>query len=109
MNKNVVHLNQDNFVEEVLDSDSPVLVDFYADWCGPCKMISPIIDQVAKEYGGKAKITKLNVDENSELATQFRVMSIPTLVFFKDGKEVERMMGARPKGELTGTLDKLIG
>lgn len=109
MNKNIVYLNQQNFNQKVVNSKEPVLVDFYADWCGPCKMISPIIEQVAQEYEGKATIAKLNVDDNNELALKFRVMSIPTLVFFKDGKEVQRMMGARPKAELTRTLDKMIG
>ena len=109
MNKNIVYLDQQNFNQEVLSSKDPVLVDFYADWCGPCKMITPIIEQVAQEYSGKATIAKLNVDENNALASQFRVMSIPTLVFFKDGKEIKRLMGARPKAELTRILDQLMG
>lgn len=109
MSKNIVYLNQNNFNQVVQNSGGTVLVDFYADWCGPCKMISPIIEQVAKEYGEKATIAKLNVDENNALAAQFRVMSIPTLIYFKDGKEVQRVMGARPKADITRTLDKLIG
>ncbi len=109
MDKNIVYLNQQNFNKEVLDNKGPVLVDFYADWCGPCKMISPIIEQVAKEYAGKATVAKLNVDENNALAMEYRVMSIPTLIFFKDGKEVYRMMGARPKAELSRVLDGMVG
>ncbi|MFY9177183.1 MAG: thioredoxin [Caldicoprobacterales bacterium] len=105
---NVIQLNQQNFAEEVLSSKEPVLVDFYADWCGPCKMISPIIDQIAREYKGKATVAKINVDENRDLALQFGVMSIPTLIFFKDGREVQRILGARPKGQLTSVLDSLI-
>lgn len=108
MRGNVVQLNQQNFQQEVLNSKKPVLVDFYADWCGPCKMIAPIIEQIAKEYEGKATIAKLNVDENNALAMQFGVMSIPTLIFFKDGREVQRIMGARPKAYLTDVLDKII-
>ena len=108
MNGKVVYLNQENFEQEVLNSKKPVLVDFYADWCGPCKMISPIIEQIAEEYKGKATIAKLNVDENNTLAMQFGVMSIPTLIFFKDGREVQRLMGARPKTYLTDVLDKII-
>lgn len=109
MTKNIVYLNNDSFNQEVLNSKNPVLVDFYADWCGPCKMLSPIIDQVAQDYAGKATISKLNVDENNELAQKFNVMSIPTLIFFKDGKEVQRMTGAQPKAKLTRALDKMIG
>lgn len=108
MRGNVVQLNQQNFQQEVLNSKKPVLVDFYADWCGPCKMIAPIIEQIAKEYEGKATIAKLNVDENNALAMQFGVMSIPTLIFFKDGREVQRLMGARPKTHLTDVLDQII-
>ena len=82
----------------MLSSKEPVLVDFYADWCGPCKMISPIIDQIAKEYKGKATVAKINVDENRDLALQFGVMSIPTLIFFKDGREVQRILEPDLKG-----------
>ena len=109
MSKNIVSLNQSNFKNEVLDSTKPVLIEFYADWCAPCRMIAPILEQVAKEYEGKATVVKLDVDANNALAAQFGVMSIPTLVFFKDGKEVKRVIGVRPKSELTRTLDMMIG
>ncbi|HZJ58066.1 MAG TPA: thioredoxin [Clostridia bacterium] len=109
MSKNIVYLNQQNFKNEVLNNKNPVLIDFYADWCAPCRMITPILEQVAKEYEGKATIAKLDVDANNALASQFGVMSIPTLVFFRGGKEVQRVVGVRPKSELTRTLDKMIG
>ena len=92
----IVNLNSSNFEDEVMKSDVPVLVDFWAAWCGPCRMIAPIIDQLADEFDGKAKIAKVNVDEERELATRYRVMSIPTLIIFKDGQIVDQTMGARP-------------
>lgn len=107
MANNVKHVNQDT-MEQVLTSGKPVLMDFYADWCGPCKMISPIIEQLAAEYNGKAEVAKLNVDQNNALAARYGVMSIPTLLFFKDGKEVNRIVGARPKAELSRILDQLM-
>ncbi|NLU37032.1 MAG: thioredoxin [Clostridiales bacterium] len=101
----VVHLTADNFEEEVENSSLPVLVDFWAVWCGPCKMIAPIIDQLADEFDGKVKIAKLNVDENRELAMRFKVMSIPTLMLFKNGEVVNQLVGARPKAELVKLLE----
>ena len=101
----VIHLTLDNFEEEVENSSLPVLVDFWAAWCGPCKMIAPIIDQLADEFDGKVKIAKLNVDENRDLATRFKVMSIPTLLLFKDGEVVNQLIGARPKAELVKLLE----
>ena len=103
----VVHLSLDNFEDEVENSTLPVLVDFWAAWCGPCKMIAPIIDQLADEFDGKVKIAKLNVDENRDLAMRFQVMSIPTLLLFKDGEVVNQMVGARPKGELVKLLQNV--
>jgi len=100
-----VHLTADNFEEEVENSSLPVLVDFWAVWCGPCKMIAPIIDQLADEFDGKVKIAKLNVDENRELAMRFKVMSIPTLMLFKNGEVVNQLVGARPKAELVKLLE----
>lgn len=94
-----------NFQKEVIESDVPVLVDFYADWCGPCKMMSPIISELADEYQGKVKIGKLNVDESSGSAGHYRVMSIPTMIIFKDGAAVETMVGAVPKKTLQDKLD----
>jgi thioredoxin 1 len=87
------HVNNDNFDQEVLKAGMPVLVDFYAEWCGPCKMAEPIINQLADEFAGKVKIVKLNVDENQEISQQYQVMSIPTIIVFKDGKETERKIG----------------
>ncbi|MFY9176212.1 MAG: thioredoxin [Caldicoprobacterales bacterium] len=104
----VVVLDSNNFEHEVLKSDLPVLVDFWAAWCGPCKMIAPIIDQLAEEYDGKAKIAKVNVDDNRDLAVQFKVMSIPTLILFKDGEIVDQIMGARPKAELEKFIQKAL-
>lgn len=104
----VVALDSKSFEEEVMNSDLPVLVDFWASWCGPCKMIAPIIDQLAEDFDGKAKIAKVNVDEQRDLASKFRVMSIPTLILFKDGQIVDQMMGARPKAELVKLVQKAL-
>ena len=100
----VINLTLENFEEEVENSTLPVLVDFWAAWCGPCKMIAPIIDQLADEFDGKAKIAKVNVDENRDLSIRFQVQSIPTLLLFKDGEVVNQMVGARPKAELVKLL-----
>lgn len=89
-----------NFESEVIQSDIPVLVDFYADWCGPCKMMGPIIDELATQYEGKIKIGKLNVDDNSETAAKYRVMSIPTLIYFKSGVGTQTMVGVVTKQKL---------
>ena len=103
-------LNDQNFEEEVLKSKIPVLVDFWAPWCGPCKMQGPIIDEVAKDFEGKdVKIGKLNVDEAPQSASKFQIMSIPTIVIFKDGQPIEQMMGVQDKDTLTKQLDKIIG
>ena len=93
-------LSSENFKEEVLKSEKPVLVDFYADWCGPCNAMSPVIEELAKELEGKAKVGKINVDENSDIAVEYNVMSIPTLIVFKNGKEEKRLVGLRDKEEL---------
>ena len=95
-----IKLTKQNFENEVIKSDKPVLVDFWATWCGPCQMIAPVIAEVAEEADGRFKVGKVNVDEESELAAQFRVMSIPTLMVFKDGKLVNTVVGARSKAEL---------
>lgn len=97
-----------NFEQEVLQSEVPVLVDFYADWCGPCKMMSPIIDELAVEYDGKAKIGKLNTDENRAIASKYSIMSIPTILFIKDGQVVDTSIGALPKGILQDKLESML-
>lgn len=101
-------ITQENFQEQVLNSDMPVLLDFWASWCGPCKMIAPTIDQLATDYEGRAVVGKINVDEEQELAEKFRVMSIPSLFILKDGEVVEKLVGARPIGELSKLLEKYM-
>ena len=88
------------FDENVKASDVPVLVDFWAEWCGPCKMISPVLEEIAQEHEGKIRIGKLNIDDNLDVTRRFEVMSIPTLILFKDGEEQARLIGAKPKGQL---------
>lgn len=96
-----------NFNQEVLKSDQPVLVDFFADWCGPCQMVAPIIEELAKEYEGKAKIGKVNVDDQKELAQKYGVMSIPTIILFKNGEAIETLVGSQTKERLKELLDKI--
>lgn len=97
-------ITRENFENEVMKSNIPVLIDFWAPWCGPCQMMGPIIEQLAEEYEGKAKVGKVNVDEESELSQAFGVMSIPTIVLVKDGKVVKQAVGARPKAEVEAML-----
>lgn len=97
-------INSENFEKEVLNSEKPVLVDFFADWCGPCKMMAPIVEELATELDGKVKVEKINVDENSDIAVEYNVMSIPTLIVFKNGKEEKRLVGVRDKEELLRLL-----
>ena len=96
----VCTFNKDNFTEEVLKSDKPVLVDFWASWCGPCRMFAPIIDAVAEEYPNEVKVGKINVDEENELAQQYRVASIPTLIMFQNGEAVKRSVGVIAKEDV---------
>ncbi len=97
---------EENFQKEVLESDIPVVVDFWAVWCGPCKMLTPTLDQIAAEFEGKAKVGKVNVDENQQLAAQYGIMSIPTVMIFKDGKVMEQFIGVQPKGVYVDALQK---
>ena len=98
-----ININKNNFRNEVLDSEKPVLLDFWASWCGPCRMVSPIVDEIAAERGD-IKVGKVNVDEQPELAAQFGVMSIPALVVMKGGKVANQMVGARPKSQILAML-----
>ncbi len=101
-----VTINSGNFDEMVMKSDKPVLLDFWAVWCGPCRMVAPTVDKLAEDFNGRAVIGKINVDEETDLAEQFKVMSIPTLYVLKGGKVVERLVGARPYAELAEMLEK---
>ena len=100
MSENIVTLDDATFDEHVKSSDVPVLVDFWAEWCGPCKMISPVLEEIAQEHEGKIRIGKLNIDDNLDVTRRFDVMSIPTLILFKDGEPQVRLIGAKPKGQL---------
>jgi len=105
---NAASVTVDSFEKEVLQSSMPVLVDFWAPWCGPCQMLGPTIDELAGEYDGKAKVVKVNVDENQQLASKYGVRGIPTIVFFKNGKEADRAVGVQSKQSLAHRLDKAV-
>jgi thioredoxin 1 len=104
-----VKIEDSNFNEAVVQAKTPVLVDFWAPWCGPCRMVAPVVDELAKEYDGRVGFGKVNVDENPKIASQYGIMSIPTLILFKDGKPVSNIVGFRPKDELKQNLDDALG
>ncbi len=104
----LIHVNDKNFTAEVLNSDLPVLVDFWATWCGPCRSISPIVEELAREFSGKVKVTKLNVDESPATPTQYGVRGIPTLILFKGGKILDQLTGAHPKARLKALMEKAL-
>ena len=103
-----VQIEDANFVEVVLQAKVPVLVDFWAPWCGPCRMVAPVVDELADEYEGRVDFAKVNVDESPKIASQYGIMSIPTLILFKDGKPVSNIVGFRPKDELKKSLDAVL-
>ena len=104
----LLHVTDKNFAAEVLQSDIPVLVDFWATWCGPCRAIGPIVEELAKEFSGRVKITKLNVDENPATPSQYGVRGIPTLILFKDGKIHDQIVGSVPKARLKAMVEKSV-
>lgn len=105
---NILTLTDDTFEKEVLRSDIPVLVDFWAEWCQPCKMVGPIVDEVAEEYAGKIKVGKVNVDENTKTPSDYGIMSIPTLMIFKDGKPEQTMVGVQPREVFKTNIDQAL-
>ncbi len=104
-----IHATDSSFKKDVLESTVPVLVDFWAEWCGPCRMVAPVLDELAKEYDGKIKIAKLNVDENQQVSSDFHIRSIPTLLFFKNGQMVKQLVGAHPKNRLDVEIQEVLG
>lgn len=103
-----IEVKDATFKETVLDSALPVLVDFWAPWCGPCRMVAPVVEEIAKEYEGKVTVVKLNTDDNPQVASQYGIRSIPTLMIFKGGQKVDMVVGAVPKTTLAGTLEKYL-
>ncbi len=103
-----LNITDSNFKTQVLENRGPVVVDFWAPWCGPCRTVSPIIDELAKEFAGKVRIGKINVDENSQIAGEYGVMSIPSVIFFKDGQPIRTMVGAQSKESYKAEIEQLI-
>ena len=108
MSQNVKEYSTDDFKSEVVESDAPVLVDFWAEWCGPCKVIAPVVEELANDYEGKIKFGKVNVDDHNMVASDYGVRSIPTLLIFKNGTVVNQIVGAVPKEKITAILDTVI-
>jgi thioredoxin 1 len=108
MAETILQVTDSTFESEVLKSAIPVLVDFWAEWCGPCRMVAPVVEEVAKQYEGKVKVAKVDVDQNQRVATQFQIRSIPSLYIFKNGKVADQIIGAVPKQHITTALDKVL-
>ncbi len=108
MAEGIVEVNSSTWDQEVLKADGLVMVDFWAVWCGPCRMIAPTVEEIAKEYAGKLKVCKLNTDENPDVASRYKIMGIPTLMFFKNGQKVDQIVGAVPKSQLKAKIDQLL-
>jgi len=106
---NIVTLTQENFTKEVIESAGPILADFWAEWCGPCKMLGPLLDELAAEYDGRVRIGKVNIDEHAALAAQFNITSIPTLLLFHKGEVAEQLVGLRSKKDLKTRFDRVVG
>ena len=106
--KNLINVTDDSFKKDVLDSEIPTFVDFWASWCGPCRMIGPVFEELSNEYAGKVKFAKVNVDENPKTPSNYGVRGIPTLIMFKGGKAVDQIVGAVPKSQLDGAVKKVL-
>jgi thioredoxin 1 len=109
MAEGVMEVSSSTWDKEVLQSEDLVMVDFWAVWCGPCRMVAPTVEELSKEYAGKLKVVKLNTDDNPDIASRYKIMGIPTLMFFKGGEKVEQIVGAVPKPQLQAKIDSLLG